>query len=545
MNGLPEPREEAGGAPPVPPAPGLKQTLVSSAKWTMIGYSLSQVLRLVSMIVVARLLDPQDVGLMGIVFLFITGLNLFSNLGIGPSIVQSKRGDDPVFMNTAWTLQIVRGLALWLATVVIAWPVALFCDEDPYQALALQVADYVGLAGSPFGQGPFLAASAVVPRRLQPSLLWLLPAVGLATAISGFSSTGPYVLERRLAQRRRVLFDLGISVVNLAFTAACAWTFRSVWVLVASNLMAALLGTLCSHWMVPEVRNRLCWDRTALKELLHFSSWVLFGSVFTFVGDKTDQFVIFKLKGSAIFGVYYISLRLLQVPMELMSSVNNALVFPLYSRVIQGGRSQREAFLHIHLAPAGLAALLIAGLIVTGPTFVRIVFDQRYEDAAWMVPLLAAGAWFQILEHTEDSFLWAFGQSRVSALSNAAKVLSLPVLAPLGYWLGSLADSPLEGLIVGFVSTQLVRYVVTAAYIHRLGMPVFRWDLVLTVLVGATAALGWYSGTLLWPERTSRDLLRLWLQFGTQGLVVVLCWAALFGAAWSRGLIRTTWRSVS
>ena len=87
---------------------------------------------------------------MALINTFIQGLNLFSDLGIKTSIIRSPRGEDPVFLNTAWILQVVRGFVLWLSCCLIAWTVARLYDSF--------------------------------------QLLWLMPIVGLNTIINGFNS---------------------------------------------------------------------------------------------------------------------------------------------------------------------------------------------------------------------------------------------------------------------------------------------------------------------------------------------------------------------
>ncbi len=116
------------------------------------------------------------------------------------------------------------------------------------------------------------------------------------------------------------------------------------------------------------------------------------------------------------------------------------------------------------------------------------------------------------------------GRSRTSALSNAAKALAVPVLAAAGFWLGGL-----PGLLLGFVAADLVRYAVTASALHRLGFPVLRYDVPLTVLillVGLPA---------LWVSHWASP--RPWPQLAVGVVAVVLPWAGLL-AGWFRGRFR-------
>src|SRR5438874_5493519 len=116
--------------PVIPPSQGsLKSRTLRGSMWTIGGYGLSNVLRVAGNLVLTRLLFPDVFGLMTLVNVFIQGLWMFSDVGIGPAIVQSNRGDDPKFLRTAWTIQCFRGVALWLCASALAWPVARFYGQ--------------------------------------------------------------------------------------------------------------------------------------------------------------------------------------------------------------------------------------------------------------------------------------------------------------------------------------------------------------------------------------------------------------------------------
>ena len=86
----------------------LKSLALKGSVWTLGGYGIAQLLRLVSNVVLAKLLFPEAFGLMVLVTIFMQGIAMFSDIGIIPSIIQNKRGDDPRFLNTAWTIQVIR-----------------------------------------------------------------------------------------------------------------------------------------------------------------------------------------------------------------------------------------------------------------------------------------------------------------------------------------------------------------------------------------------------------------------------------------------------
>ena len=209
--------------------------------WTLIGYGGAQVMRLLSNLILARLLFPEAFGLMALVNVFLQGLQMFSDIGIGPSIIQNKGGDQPDFLHTAWTLQIIRGFVLWLVTLLLAWPVAKFFAVTNPDAM---------------------------------QLVRLLPVVALTALIGGFTSTSVFTLNRKLNMARITLLECIPQLFSLLVMIACGWLWRSVWALVAGGLTFSLVRLVLSHLWNDGPKDRLGWNADALQQLIHFGRWI-------------------------------------------------------------------------------------------------------------------------------------------------------------------------------------------------------------------------------------------------------------------------------
>jgi O-antigen/teichoic acid export membrane protein len=467
----------------------VKKAAFQSGLWTITGYASMQVLRLAFNLILTRLLVPEIFGLMALVTVFLQGLAMFSDIGLGPSIVQSKSGDDPQFLNTAWTLQIVRGFALWLCSCLIAWPVAVFYEE--------------------------------------PILMWLLPAVGFTAAIHGLTSTAIHTLNRHLRRGRLVALQLGCYVVSMTGTVAYVlWVERTVWALVIGNVVSNVLGVIFSHLLVPGYRNRLLWNRAIALEVLTFGKWIFLNTVCTFLADQADRLIVGKATSMATLGIYQIAVQLALMPVFLLYALVNQLVFPLYSRLYQSSQDLRGSFPGVHPLAAGFAAFLATGLIASGPTAVKCLYGPHYVDAAWMVQLLGIGAWLKMLESMGSSVLWAMGKPRATAINNAVKLVALMILVPAGYWLGGL-----EGMILGFVGADFIRYFLTMLAVRSQGMTVLRYDIPLSLIVVAVSGTARYVG-LSWGEASR------WLELGVEITVVTLLWTGVLLLARSWGVFR-------
>src|SRR6266498_2298504 len=113
----------------------LGSKLARGSLWALLGHESGQLLRLAGNLVLWRLLYAEAFGLMAIVNVFMQGLAMFSDVGIGPSIIQHERGDEDRYLNTAWTIQVARGLCLFAVATVTAVPVARFYGQPELASL--------------------------------------------------------------------------------------------------------------------------------------------------------------------------------------------------------------------------------------------------------------------------------------------------------------------------------------------------------------------------------------------------------------------------
>ena len=142
--------------------PSLKRRILKAGGWTVVGFSISQMIRFGSNLLMTRLLVPEMFGVMAIAYMIMYGLALFSDVGLRQNIVQSKRGNDPAFLNTAWTIQILRGVLIWLFAIAVSLLVVL---------------------GNHFGIVPSNSVYA------HPSLPYVILILSVSAVIDGFGSS--------------------------------------------------------------------------------------------------------------------------------------------------------------------------------------------------------------------------------------------------------------------------------------------------------------------------------------------------------------------
>jgi O-antigen/teichoic acid export membrane protein len=389
---------ERAAAPELRP---LRRLALNASAWAVGGLGLQQAIRLASNLVLTRLLFPEAFGLMALMNVWLVGLRLMSDVGIGASIVQNRRGDDPAFLNTVWTIQIGRGAGLWLGSCALAWPLA-------------------WLYGA-------------------PELAWLLPAVGVTALIEGFNSTSLFRMNRHLALARLTLVETSSQALGVAAMVALAWAEPSVWALVWGSIASALAKLALSHLVLPGPRNRWHWEPEAARELTSFGLWILCASATGFVAGQGDRLLLGKLLPLEVLGVYSIAFFLAEAPSRIVSTLQHRVLFPVLSRIARDARERvSDAFyrarkrIELGVLPA------VVALVGLGDGVVRLLYDPRYAEAGWMVQLLALRIALGVLSGPASLCLMSLGQPRYAFLTSGAQALWLFVAVPLAAWLGGL-----------------------------------------------------------------------------------------------------------
>lgn len=182
---------------------------IKGAGLVFVSHGLSQVVRLILNVIIARILLPEDFGLMALMMLFVTGLYMISDVGTTQSLLQSKRRNDPVFQDTAWSLDFLRALGVWLLMCAAARPLSRFYDA--------------------------------------PDIAWMLPFFAFAPVLRDLAPSKVIIEQSELRLGRQTSIEVLLLFVNAALTIALALWLRSAAAFVWSTLISALLEIGRAH----------------------------------------------------------------------------------------------------------------------------------------------------------------------------------------------------------------------------------------------------------------------------------------------------------
>lgn len=424
----------------------LRERVFKAGGVTVLGYAANQLIRFGSNLILTRLLFPEAFGIVAIMQAVVIGVAMLSDVGVAQSIVRNKEGAEPRFVNTAWTIQICKGLVM---------------------AVALAIA------------GPFVARAYG-----QPMLAELMPMAALAAVISGFASTKVALADRNVDAVRVTLLDVGSLLIGIVASILIAWHYPSPWALVLGNIVSTVVRVIASHLILKGPINRFAWDRDVARSIFSFGGWVLLSSMLTFFAGEGNKLVSAALLDVKLLALLGIATTLSMVVWQAVSQMTGRVLFPAYSEVLRTDPSRFSSVVEkarrVQIAPAWVVSLAFA---VFGSQIVAFLYDARYDGAGVILQLLSLGLLVGMLNGSFGGALWAMGRVGVSTWMLVAQVVIQLGGMFAGHWLYGKG-----GVIVGFAASGWLLYPLHAAVYARLGLWHPRTDIPVLIASSAAAA---------------------------------------------------------
>lgn len=414
------------------------------ALWLTVPFGLQQAIRLFNNVVLAYLLAPEIFGVMLLINTLRTGTELLSDVGVGQSVVRSPHAKDRTFLDSAFTVQLVRGIILMVLALLAAWPIA-----------------------EAYGN---------------PELVPVICLVSIVFLMTGLQSPDLFLMQRDMRVVHRGIYDLVGTVINTIVTIGLAWWLGNVWALVWGLVINAVVTTLLSYAFAPFRLPRLTWHSEHSAEILHFGKWIFLSTALYFAAISTDKIYFSAVLPLALVGIYGVARTFSDMLTALAQRLGSFLVFP---RVVELRERRDEAaptFQRKRRIALAMIAAATAVAIAVSDQLILLLYDTRYHAAAFMLPVLMAGVWFAVLGAFGEAKLFGLDRPRSAAVGNAVKfailIVGLPLLVP--------TQGVFAGLLV-LLAAEAGRWLALSIALRHERLASIGDDLVLTVLIVALA----------------------------------------------------------
>lgn len=356
--------------------------------WSISGYGVQTALRFISRIVLAKLLlNAAPLGTVAVITTILMGLEMISDLGINVNIVQHRDGANARFLGTAFTVQALRSVSLYVLAAALAYPIA-WIYHDPELAPLL-----------------LLGAMSVLFR--------------------GFANPGLAVMTRQVTLRWPTVVTVVSEIVGFLVTVTWAVKSPSAWALVAGTVASAAAYALASQLVVKRVR--FVWDRAVAKGIIQFGGWIILSTGTYFLSSRGE---VLMLKGSVPdveFGCFAFASMLVTTPLSAITQLGSQVLLPMLAGWIRDDTATaKRQFLRVKWAFTGLALSVAVGAILLGPPLVGLLhLNKSYAALGWMVQFLGFRVAFDIFAIPVTNVLLASGASRYSAMANLVRLIVL------------------------------------------------------------------------------------------------------------------------
>lgn len=433
----------------------IKKQAIRGSLWTTGGYGASQALRFTNNIILSRLLAPESFGLMVLINTFIMGVELFSDIGIGQSLIQNPKGEEQSFYDTAWSLQVFRGFCLFAVCLLLTLPVSRFYDDS--------------------------------------KLLYLFPTASLGVVINGCASTSIFLLRKRVELAKLTFLELFKQAISTSSMIVWAMISPGVMALVMGSLIGATCKTVASHFLIPNFRNRLTFNNEVVGEIVGFGRWIFASTILIFLSRQSDRLILGRLFSLELLGIYGIARALSNAVRLVILRLSGGVIFPVASKLAGLPRSQ----LRKKIKPYRMKALLVSTVAYSvlfgfSPFIISFLFDERYQDAAWMMPVVIVGLWISTLYQTTEPILMGLGKPQYGAIANGVKTSSLFV----GMIIGGMSGS-FFGAILAVPVSELLAYLSVLIGFSREKLLFLKQDFIIGIVFVLSGALFTWIQSLL------------------------------------------------
>jgi O-antigen/teichoic acid export membrane protein len=418
---------------------------------TTVGTSLA---RLLSTIILTRLLAPDVFGMVSIIIALFFAIIMITDLGFQGFVVRHEQGDDDKFLDVVWTVHVVRSLAIAVLIIASAEPVSSFLEKPQLHL-------------------PFAVAS-------------------LTFVSTAFESLAPISALRRREVKKLCWIDLFLTVSQVGLGIILSIFLRNVWALVIAMIFHSVAKTAISYVWFPRPGRRFSIQPKIIKELGYFSKFIIPSSTITFLVTQSDKLVLAKMLSLQQIGMYAIAVSIAQVPAMFAAMYGSRLLYPLYSEAWRADAGSIRGVYYSARRTVSCLYALGAGLISgAAPLIIAIVYDARYQGAAVYLMILAAGGIFAVGNQAANQILTASGRFGATLAANIIRLAWLVLAGTLGV----LAAGPI-GLVIAVGSIELLPYLYNLGRLRRAGLLDVREELLQVFLGLAGIAAGWLSAAI-------------------------------------------------
>ena len=366
----------------------LSKKVVRGGMWVFGLRIINRGLGFVRTVILARILAPEDFGLLGIAMLAISTLETFSQTGFQAALIQKKENVES-YLDTAWTVSAIRGVILFSILFFFAPLVAAFFNS--------------------------------------PQAVLVIKVIAVSTLLSGFRNIGILFFQKELEFNKQFIYELSATLVDITVAITLAFMLRNVWALVWGGLAANFVRLFMSYILHP-YRPHARLDKGEFKKLFGFGKWVLGSSILIFLITQGDDIFVGKMLGVTALGFYQMAYLISNLPATEITHVVSQVTFPVYSKLQNDVKRLREAYLDVLQLTAFISIPLAGGIFILAPDFTGIFLGEKWMPMVPAMQVLVLAGLVRSIAATTGPIFHGIGKPRIDTMWQIIRLIVLVAL---------------------------------------------------------------------------------------------------------------------
>lgn len=391
----------------------VRSKLATGAVWVIGARLLSNFAAFIGMLALARLLLPEDFGIVAIALTVTAIISSLTEISVSAALVHLRTVEEDHF-HSAWTLGMARSLVLSAILGGLAWPIS-------------------------WAYGDI---------RLMPLML----AMAGITLISGFSNPRLAIFARQLSFWQDAMLNLGGRVSGLVISILIALMFRSYWAIVAGQATTMAFTIVIGYLFMPYRPRIRFYD---LRRMFAFSAWLSLQQAVNTLNWRSDPLLISFFAGPTALGHYTVGDNLASLPTREALSPLSGMLFPGLARVAGDLVALREGYLRAQSILSMIAFPMGFGLALVAEPVMMLALGETWAPAVPVVQILAGIFAVQTLSSALQPLAMATGQTRMLFLRDCVNFIIRVPLMVAGVMMGGLIGAVIARCFSGLISTAI------------------------------------------------------------------------------------------
>lgn len=370
----------------------LKMKATSGVFWNGLSQFSTQIFQLVVIMILARLLTPEDFGVVGLATLFTGLVGVANELGLSAAIIQRKDVDD-MHLSTSFWANIIMGLTLFTIFFLMSPFIASFFKED--------------------------------------ILRQILIVSSLGLVIGSFGIIHKALLEKGLDFKRAGIVDICAAFMSGTVSILLAINDFGVWSIVFGSIAGSIVSVMML-WRMNRWRPSLKFSFMHFKDLFRFGGNVMGSKFVGYIAMRIDYLVVGKLLGTAPLGYYSLARNLTSFPVQKISWTVMRVAFPIFSSIQDNSKALKEGYLKT-IKYVSLATFpMLAGMFIVAPEFVPIFYGEKWSPVIILLQILSIEAAFVSIGTMTNIVQYAKGRSDIQFKWQVYTTVTLPIAIVVG-----------------------------------------------------------------------------------------------------------------